>query len=169
MKNPNIKKDIIDNFGNRLRTRVNGLLIQDNKLLMVKHKMGDNHSFWNVPGGGMQFGQDAESNLKREFLEETGLEIEVKKYQFVHEFLDPPLHAIELFFEVRQTNGKLVVGIDPELETGKQVIDEVRFLSMEEIKNIPSEQKHALFARINSLNDVRIWKGYFNFGNNCIK
>ncbi|GAB2997257.1 NUDIX hydrolase [uncultured Cyclobacterium sp.] len=169
MKNPNIKKDIIDNFGNRLRTRVNGILIQEDKILMVKHQMGDNHYFWNVPGGGMQYGQDAKSNLKREFLEETGLEIEVGAYQFVHEFLSPPLHAIELFFEVSQTNGKLEVGIDPELETDKQVIEEVKFLSMEEIKNIPSDKKHALFGRINSLNDVRIWKGYFNFGNKCIK
>ncbi|AKP50308.1 NUDIX domain-containing protein [Cyclobacterium amurskyense] len=169
MKKPNIKKDIIENFGNRLRTRVNGILIQDNKLLMVKHRMHTNHSFWNVPGGGMKFGQDAKENLKREFLEETGLNIAVNDYLFVHEFLEPPLHAIELFFEVSQTSGKLVVGIDPELETNKQVIEEVKFLSIEEIKKIPSEKKHALFGRINSLNDVRIWKGYFNFGNKCIK
>ena len=169
MKKPNIKKDIIDNFGNRLRTRVNGLLIQDNKLLMVKHRMDTDHWFWNVPGGGMNFGQDAKENLQREFLEETGLGIEVGDYLFVHEFLEPPLHAIELFFEVSQTNGKLEVGIDPELETNKQVIEEVKFLSIEEIKKIPSDKKHALFGRINSLKDVRIWKGYFNFGNKCIK
>jgi len=166
---PNIKKDIIDNFGNRLRSRVNGILIQDNKMLMIRHQMSATKYFWSVPGGGMMFGEDAKENLKREFLEETGLVIEVGEYLFVHEFLDPPLHAIELFFEVKQTSGKLGIGIDPELETDKQIIKEVCFLSMEEIKKIPSDEKHALFRRINSLNDVRIWKGYFNFENKCIK
>lgn len=136
---------------------------------MIRHQMSTNKYFWSVPGGGMMFGEDAKENLRREFLEETGLVIEVGEYLFVHEFLDPPLHAIELFFEVKQTNGKLGIGSDPELETDQQIIKEVRFLSMEEIKKIPSDEKHALFRRINSLNDVRIWKGYFNFENKCIK
>ena len=136
---------------------------------MIRHQMSNEKYFWSVPGGGMMYGEDAKENLKREFLEETGLVIVVGEYLFVHEFLDPPLHAIELFFEVRQTSGKLGIGIDPELETDQQIIKEVRFLSMEEIKKIPSDEKHALFGRINSLNDVRIWKGYFNFENKCIK
>ncbi|SHN28427.1 ADP-ribose pyrophosphatase YjhB, NUDIX family [Cyclobacterium lianum] len=165
----NIKKDITDNFGNRLRARVNGILVRDEKILMIKHRMGENASFWNVPGGGMKFGQNATKNLQREFLEETGLDVEVKEYLFVHEFLSPPLHAIELFFEVSQTGGTLTMGTDPELGDKQQLIEDIRFLSLDEIKSIPPQQKHALFSRINSLKDVRIWKGYFNFENNCIK
>ncbi|MBD3626709.1 NUDIX domain-containing protein [Cyclobacterium sp.] len=166
---PNIKKDITDNFGNRLRARVNGLLIQGDKVLMIKHRMGSGKSFWNVPGGGMKFGQNARENLQREFLEETGLGIEVGEYLFVHEFLSPPLHAIELFFEVFQKEGELILGYDPELGDEQQLIEDIRFLSLDEIKLIPPDEKHAVFRRINSLNDVRIWKGYFNFENNCIK
>jgi len=166
---PNIKKDIADNFGNRLRTRVNGLLIQDDKLLMIKHRMGENSHFWNVPGGGMNYGQNARDNLRREFLEETGLRIEVGPYLFVHELLAPPLHAVELFFEVSQVGGELLLGKDPELGDEQQLIEEIRFLNLDEIKTIPASEKHAVFRGINSLNDVRIWKGYFNFENNSIK
>lgn len=165
----NIKKDIADNFGNRLRTRVNGILIQNEKVLMIKHRMDESAFFWNVPGGGMIYGQNARENLRREFLEETGLEIKVGTYLFVHELLAPPLHAIELFFEVHLLGGKLLLGKDPELRDEQQLIEEIRFLNLDEIKNIPGSEKHAVFRGINSLNDVRIWKGYFNFENNSIK
>ncbi len=136
---------------------------------MIKHRMGEGKAFWNVPGGGMQFGQNAKENLKREFYEETGLTIDVGNYLFVHEFLSPPLHALELFFEVHQKGGALVLGTDPELGDEQQLIEDIRFLSLDEIKLLPLKEKHEVFSRINSFNDVRIWKGYFNFENNCIK
>ncbi|MBD8487704.1 NUDIX hydrolase [Echinicola sp. CAU 1574] len=165
----NIEKEINEKFGGRLRTRVNGVLIENDKILMIKHRMGHNKSFWNVPGGGMDYNTNATDNLKREFLEETGLEIEVKKFLTVSEFLQPPLHAIELYFEVSKKSGDLIKGIDPELSQNKQLIEEVKFMSMEEISEIKKEEKHHLFWKIKSVNDIRIWKGYFNFENKCIK
>ncbi|WP_332912478.1 NUDIX domain-containing protein [Algoriphagus boritolerans] len=98
MSKDEISKEIEAKFGNQLRTRVNGILIEDNKLLMVKHQMGNGRILWSVPGGGMNYGSTAKDNLKREYLEETSLEIEVGKYLFVHEYLKPPLHAMEHFF-----------------------------------------------------------------------
>jgi len=165
---PNIKKEIEEKFGSRLRTRVNGILIEDDRILMVNHYMGDGKYFWNVPGGGMKYGSSAPANLKREFLEETGLEISVDEYLFVHEFLHPPLHAIELFFNVTKTGGLMAKGTDPEMDTQHQVIADLCFLSVEEIQQISNDEKHALFWGIKSVNDVGIWKGYFNFGNKCI-
>lgn len=164
-----IKKEIEDKFGNRLRTRVNGILVEDSKILMIKHRLGDERVFWNVPGGGMHYGKSAEHNLVREFHEETGLKIEVRKYLFVHEFLQPPLHAIELFFEVERKDGKLYKGIDPEMLPNQQVIEEIGFMDIDQISRIPNEEKHVIFWGIKSINDVRIWKGYFNFENKCIK
>src|SRR5690606_12765840 len=102
-------------FGERLRFRVNGVLIEGDKILLIQHRMAADRFFWNVPGGGLQYGSDVIANLKREYLEETGLEIEVKKFLFLHEFLEPPLHAVELYFEVAKVSGILKVGYDPEL------------------------------------------------------
>lgn len=167
-KMPNIKKEIEEKFGSRLRTRVNGILVEDNRILMVKHYMGEGKYFWNVPGGGMKYGSSAPENLRREFQEETGLDISVDEYLFVHEFLHPPLHAIELYFEVKKIGGKMVKGTDPELDKQHQVIADLCFLSVEEIQKIRNEEKHAMFWGIKSVNDVGIWKGYFNFGNKCI-
>ena len=165
---PNIKKEIEEKFGSRLRTRVNGILIEDNRILMVNHYMGEGKYFWNVPGGGMKYGSSAAENLTREFQEETGLEISVSDYLFVHEFLHPPLHAIELYFKVKKIGGTMAKGSDPELDQQHQIIADLCFLSVEEIQKIRNEEKHAMFWGIKSVNDVGIWKGYFNFGNKCI-
>ncbi|EKB47673.1 NUDIX domain-containing protein [Cecembia lonarensis] len=165
----NLEKELVDKFGGRLRTRVNGILIQDNTLLMIKHKMSSDRFFWNVPGGGMKFGTTVEENLIREFEEETGLEVRVKNFICTHEYLEPPLHAIELFFEVEQTGGILRKGTDPELDKGKQLITDIGYLNLEKLSLIENREKHPLFWGIKSLNDVRKWNGYFNFGNNSIK
>ncbi|WP_194777354.1 NUDIX domain-containing protein [Pararhodonellum marinum] len=166
---PDLEKEIKEKFGERLRLRVNGVLIENNALLMVKHNMGRGRYFWNVPGGGMQYGSDAITNLKREFMEETGLHIQVENYLFAHELLNPPLHALELFFEVRRTAGELTLGKDPELSNDHQLMEEIKYMELDELKSIPNTEKHQMFWGIKSIKDVRIWKGYFNFENKCIK
>ncbi|WPR76515.1 NUDIX hydrolase [Algoriphagus sp. NG3] len=169
MANKDISKEITAKFGNQLRSRVNGILIEDDKLLMIKHLMGYDRHFWSVPGGGMHFGHMAEENLKREFLEETGLHIKVKDYLFVHEYLDVPLHAMEHFFRVERTGGNLARGMDPELHHDSQIIEEVKWMSIFEIQSLPHAALHQIFWGINSLEDLVLLRGYFNFGNNSLK
>jgi 8-oxo-dGTP diphosphatase len=164
-----LEKELVDKFGGRLRTRVNGILIENETVLMIKHKMSEERFFWNVPGGGMKYGFSVQENLEREFLEETGLHIKVKKFICAHEFLESPLHAVELFFEVEQIGGNLKMGIDPELHQSKQLITEIRYLNLENLNLIKNAEKHPIFWGIKSLNDVGKWIGYFNFENNSIK
>ena len=70
--------------------------------------------FVDCGSGGLQYGESMQECLKREFEEETGLQVKVKRFLFVNEFLQPPLHAVEFFFEVRITGGNLRTGTDPE-------------------------------------------------------
>jgi ADP-ribose pyrophosphatase YjhB (NUDIX family) len=169
MAKDEISKEIEAKFGNQLRTRVNGILIENDKLLMVKHRMGNGRVLWSVPGGGMNYGSNASANLIREFLEETNLEIEVGRYLFVNEYLKPPLHAMEHFFEVKRINGNAKLGKDPELSRTYQILLEISWKSLEEIKNIPNESLHQVFWGIKSLSELGLWKGYFNFENISIK
>ena len=169
MAKDDISKEIESKFGNHLRVRVNGILIEDNKLLMVKHLMGDGKILWSVPGGGMHYGTNAEQNLIREFKEETGLNVKIRKYLFVHEYLDPPLHAMEHFFSLKSTGGSLKLGEDPELSKEFQILSEMAWMSLEDIRSLPQDSLHQIFWRINSLEDLGLWKGYFNFENNYLK
>lgn len=169
MPKDKISKEIEAKFGNHLRSRVNGILIHDEKILMIKHLMGNEKIMWSVPGGGMYFGQSAIVNLKREFFEETGLDIEVKDYLFVHEYLAAPLHAMEHFFRVEQIGGELTLGMDPELYPDSQIIEEIKWMGITEIQSLPIEALHQIFWGIKSLEDLVLLRGYFNFGNNSLK
>jgi 8-oxo-dGTP diphosphatase len=52
----------------------------------------------------------------------------------------------------------LAKGSDPELQ--KQIITEVAFMSMEEIKSLPDDSVHGLFRKCDSLSDVFGLNGY---------
>ena len=52
---------------------VKGLFFKDRKLMMIQEDNGT----WELPGGRIQKGEDMIKELKREVLEETGLECQV--------------------------------------------------------------------------------------------
>ena len=155
------RQEVLKLYGNRLRLRVCGLYCDGDRLLMVRHRgIGLTDTFWCPPGGGAQFGETAPDALIREFAEETGLEVEIGDMLFVNEFMQPPLHAMELFFVVHVTGGPRRQGVDPEMGADEQIIEEVRFMSFDEIKRYPPEEVHALFRHCQSLDDVFRLRGY---------
>ena len=131
---------------------------------MIKHRsIGKNGMLWAPPGGGMQYGESAEKTIQREFEEETGLKINVDRYLFTHEFLNPPLHAIELFFEVSRLAGDLKRGYDPEMHKDEQIIAQVAFLDMDKIKEIDHDSLHYVLRLVKNLNELLSLEGYIKF------
>jgi len=150
---------VSSSFGNKIRVRVCGILIHEHQLLMALHKpFGPAGELWIPPGGGMIFGEDAVENLKREFIEETNLQITVGKLLFINEVIEHPYHSIELFFHVTGFQGKLELGSDPEIPIQKQILKEVRFLSENEINQIPINKLHNVFKYL------KIKDGLISFG-----
>lgn len=147
-------------FGNKLRVRVCGLCVDDNRLLMINHKGIKDGDFWAPPGGGLQFGEALENCLKREFEEETGLNIEIKEFQFIFEYLHIPLHAIEIFFRVKIQQGFLKRGFDPEMKE-KQIIQEVKFMSWDEITDLAPDTRHGIFNLVPESLKILDLKGHF--------
>ena len=157
-------------YGGRLRFRTCGVCFSGDKLLLVKHRALTRRGyFYAPPGGGMQFGESATSCLKREYLEECGLEIEVGAFLFTHEFLLPPLHAIELFFAVEVKGGQLITGQDPEMTQHEQIIERVQYLSPEEIKEEKGEQMHHMINLCQHPKELMNCRGYFKFDDKTLK
>lgn len=152
-------------YGNRLRLRVCGICIEDNRLLLAAHKgLGSQGELWIPPGGEVELGQSVPDNLEREFMEETGLQVSTGSFLFIHEHLQDPFHAVEIFFKVSVKGGKLQTGHDPELGPGNQIIKDVQYFSYPEIKSLGSERVHAMLRQYNSLDDLINARGYFKFG-----
>ena len=55
--------------------RVTGILIEDNKILLVKPKVSDKRN-WSLPSGKLEQGETIEQGIIREMKEETGLDVE---------------------------------------------------------------------------------------------
>lgn len=152
-----MNQEIAEIYGKRVRIRVCGLCWDGDSILMVKHKMTD-HYLWAPPGGGVEFGESLEKALKREFLEETGLEIMPEKFLFGCEFIKDPLHAIELFFQVKKVSGELARGSDPEA----QIIEDVKYLSPEEILAVPKDSLHGIFTEFPNASVLRQLSGFYS-------
>ncbi|SHI53000.1 NUDIX domain-containing protein [Wenxinia saemankumensis] len=92
-----------------VRLAVRGLLLRDDRLLVVNAYPG-RADLWCAPGGGAEPHASLPDNLRREFHEETGLEVSVGAPCLVNEFHDPDgaFHQVDLYFRV-----SLVAG-DPE-------------------------------------------------------
>lgn len=82
-------KDItIDVEDYKLNVRAAGIIIHNNKVLTHRNKKTDHYA---LIGGRVQIGEDSETTIKREIMEELGKEIEITGY----------ISTIENFFELK--------------------------------------------------------------------
>lgn len=113
------------------------VIFNDRKeVLMVKHHQ-DGKDIWLVPGGSIEEGENALEAARREVLEETGLNVEIGKMLWHVEEVSPRRgQRFVNFFLGDVTGGTLVVGQDPERGVDHQVVEEVRFVSREEMQGL---------------------------------
>ncbi len=122
------------------RPSVYGILIENNKVLL-----GRILEKYDLPGGGVEMYEKVEDALKREYFEETGIEvevgevIEVKSNFFILPTTKEPRNSILMFFRVKmiKDNGFREENLD-EYEKGKTKppvwvdinrIDEIDFMN----------------------------------------
>ncbi|MEX0610175.1 MAG: NUDIX hydrolase [Balneolaceae bacterium] len=124
----------LEDYTGSLRVRSCGLLVNEEKLLLVEIQSPVNKQLtWMPPGGGVDFGESLQQALTREFKEETGLSISVDKLVHVNQLIQPPFHAIEFYFLVKSTGGKPALGRDPEHTERDQILRNLRYFSEPEI------------------------------------
>ena len=139
-------------FGNKVRIRACGLCYKDEAILLVKHNI-DGQMLWAPPGGGVEFGESLESAIIREFKEETSLDVKPGNFLFFNQFIKPPLHAVELFFNIDSFSGQPALGSDPEL-TKQRIITDIGFFNHHQILQLPDSQLHHVLKICNNPIDL---------------
>ena len=115
------------------RVAVRGLILHDDRLLLVNAWPDGQSDLLCAPGGGVDRGTSLPENLAREIHEETGLTVEVGGVVMVNEFHDPSrgFHQVDVYFRCAIIAGDPFGDwIDPE-----GVVTERLWLTRDELKS----------------------------------
>lgn len=109
--------ELIKEYINKLEKRVRAIIIEDEKVLLM-HRFKNSHEYWVFPGGGVDdTDKSLEDGLKRECLEELGVDVKVGDL-FMEKFyvLDGFQGQIQYFYNCKIISGKVGTGTGPEWE-----------------------------------------------------
>ena len=129
----------------KVRLRICGVIIENNQILLVKHRgLGPSGYFWSPPGGGTEFGESYQDTLIRELMEETRLSVLPGEFLAFHEHIDDRFHAMELFFRAQIISGTAAAGSEPESPDSEPFLEEVAWFTEAEINAMPAGTVHKL-------------------------
>lgn len=73
---------------------VGAIVVSEGKLLMIKRAKDPGAGLWTVPGGRLERGEHLKDAVRREVLEETGVEVEVGDLLGILEVVGDPHYVI---------------------------------------------------------------------------
>lgn len=98
------------------------ILLDGDRVLLGRRAHGRYRGFWCIPCGHVEWDEEVRTAARREFAEETGLDVEVGAVYAVHSnFHDAQHHTVGIWFLGRRVGGTLQAGDD---------LDRVQFISL---------------------------------------
>ena len=111
----NIIQKIKKYLNNKIEKRVRAIIIEDGKVLLM-HRIKHGHEYWVFPGGEVDdTDKSLENGLKRECLEELGVNVEIgdllmKKFYILDNFQG----QVQYFYNCKIISGEVGTGTGPE-------------------------------------------------------
>ena len=119
--------------------RVTGILIENNQLLLVKQRVSPGRA-WSLPGGRVEAGETLDEAIKREMLEETGLEIKVEKLLYVCDKTDCDPPILHITFLLSKAGGKMLL---PTNAFDNNPISDIKFVDFRDLMDLGFTEKFA--------------------------
>jgi len=97
---------------------VGGLIIENDRILLVERGNAPLEGYWSLPGGAVETGERLEAALRREIREETGLEVDVLSVVEIFERIMPDAagcveyHYVLIDYLCRPSGGTLCAATD---------------------------------------------------------
>ena len=113
---------------NVMQVRVTGILIEGEKLLLVKQKVANRN--WSLPGGRVENGETLEEAMIREMREETGLEVNIQKLLYVCDKPDTRPSLLHITFLLERIEGEITL---PSNEFDHNPIHDVQMVPIKDL------------------------------------
>ena len=118
----------------RHRIRAAAIVVDGDKLLLVKHQHPDTGEvWWTPPGGGVEGYESLFECAARETFEETGLHTDPERIVYIDQYVEPECHYCNLFVLCRAFSGTLTMQNIIGNGEDEQYIKDARFLAREEM------------------------------------
>jgi ADP-ribose pyrophosphatase YjhB (NUDIX family) len=128
--------------------RVYGILLNENRELLVSDEWIRGSYYTKFPGGGLEFGEGTRDCLAREFMEEMNLSVTVGEHLYTTDFFQKSAfnsahQIISIYYRVT-ANEPITVPIrtEPFVFDARQAAEYERTKEVESFRFIPWEQVH---------------------------
>ncbi|MFK4414390.1 MULTISPECIES: NUDIX hydrolase [Bacillus] len=111
-----------------MQVRVTGILIEDEKVLLVKQKVANRN--WSLLGGRVENGETLEEAMIREMREETGLEVKIKNLLYVCDKPDASPSLLHITFLLERIEGEITL---PSNEFDYNPIQDVQMVPIKDL------------------------------------
>lgn len=117
----------------RFHITVKGIVVFHDKILLMKRTRpsSDGLGYWELPGGGLEYGETPNEALIRELYEETGLSIEIVKPAYTFTKIRDDYQTIGIGYLCIPNHDHVVISHEH---------TEYRFCSIEEAKKLLSKE-----------------------------
>lgn len=134
--------------------RVTGILIENEKILLVKQKVSDKRN-WSLPGGKLEQGETIEQGIIREMKEETGLDVEIIRLLYLCDVSASNNTLLHISFLLKRVAGNIEL---PTNEFESNPIYDVEFIPISDLLDYGFSEKFLKLAE-NKFSDAGIYAG----------
>lgn len=134
--------------------RVTGILIENNKILLVKQRVSEKRN-WSLPGGKLEQGETLEQGIIREMKEETGLDVEIIRLLYLCDVSASDNTLLHITFLLKRVAGNIAL---PTNEFESTPIYDVEFVPVSALTEYGFNEKFLKLAE-NGFADSGIYAG----------
>lgn len=128
----------------RFNVRAYGILLNDRQQVLISDEIIQGKRYTKFPGGGLHFGEGVLDCIKREFMEEAEIEVEVREHIYTTDFFQPSMfdddsQVLSIYYLVKSDDWESIKVTDRPFDTSNSynINQNFRWVSLKQLRQEP--------------------------------